>query len=482
MSRYKNISIRNKLIIIQAATAFIAVLICCVFFVLNDIKTIKASAEKKMHSIARIVGENAVAPLLFVDQDAASQILLKLNKEPDIREAEVLDKKGKIFARYTRAGNGDSAALLTGNRAIASSGFFGKNILVNYTISQDKELLGTIILRAELTDLNHIIVNYIIVAALVLCAGLVAALIISTFLQRAISSRLLSLVSKTKEVAATGNYSLRIPAGGTDEIAILSGGVNNMLDQIEKMEKSLKETNIELKNYAHNLERSNKELEEFAYISSHDMKSPITSLLGLLMLMEQENAVKPEFNNLFEMVKNSTIQMKKTINALNEIIAFRKTLKKEREKISFNEAWEDVKIRVYDMINSSGAIIQADFSACPFIYYPSVHLKSILQNLLTNAIKYTQPGKPPVISIKTINQDHSVLLEVTDEGLGIDMKRYKDKLYGLFQRFHTHTDGMGIGLHMIHSIIESYDGKISIDSQVGKGTTFKIYFNHAQVQ
>ena len=248
------------------------------------------------------------------------------------------------------------------------------------------------------------------------------------------------------------------------------------------MEKSLKETNIELKNYAHNLERSNKELEEFAYISSHDMKSPITSLLGLLMLMEQENAVKPEFNNLFEMVKNSTIQMKKTINALNEIIAFRKTLKKEREKISFNEAWEDVKIRVYDMIHSSGAIIKADFSACPFIYYPSVHLKSILQNLLTNAIKYTQPGKPPVISIKTINQDHSVLLEVTDEGLGIDMKRYKDKLYGLFQRFHTHTDGMGIGLHMIHSIIESYDGKISIDSQVNKGTTFKIYFNHAQVQ
>jgi signal transduction histidine kinase len=482
MPGFKDTSIRNKLIIIQAATAFVAVLICCIIFVVNNIGTIKASAEKKMHSMARIVGENAASPLLFVDQDAANQILLNLNREPDIQEAVILDTAGKIFARYVRTGNGqDTTYNTSSNGMMASPGFSGNKLLVRQSIAQDKEVLGTVILRAELSDINHLVSNYIMVAALVLCAGLVAALIISTFLQRAISSQLLSLVAKTKEVTETGNYALRFSGGGKDEIGILAGGFNAMLNRIEKMEKSLKESNIALKNYAHELERSNKELEEFAYISSHDMKSPITSLQGLLTLMEQENSVKPESADLFKLVKNSARQMQKTINALNEIIAFRKTLSIERQKIAFQDALEEVKIGLYEMVISSGAIINARFSDCPYVNYPPVHLKSILQNLLTNAIKYKQEGKPPVINMTTICEGDGIILEVSDQGMGIDMKRYKDKLYGLFQRFHTHADGMGIGLHMIHSIIESYNGKISIESEVNKGTTFKIYFSHAQV-
>ena len=127
------------------------------------------------------------------------------------------------------------------------------------------------------------------------------------------------------------------------------------------------------------------------------------------------------------------------------------------------------------MITSSGAVIQADFTKCRFIYYPAVHLKSIFQNLLTNAIKYKQNGHPPKIDITTCCEDKFVVLEVKDQGMGIDMNLYKDKLYGLFQRFHTHVEGSGIGLHMIYSIVESYGGRIYIESEVNKGTIFKIY-------
>jgi signal transduction histidine kinase len=449
------------------------------FFVLNAISTFKDAAKRKIYSLARVVGENAVSTLVFLDQDAATQILTKLNKEPDITQAAVLDKDGKLFARYVRPLLSNDSSYTAYIDKPEQAEFEGKKLQVRYSVYHEKEFLGTVVLRAELNDLNKIVTDYIKLAGLVLLKAIIVSLIISIFLQRSIVYRLFRLVSKTKEVAKTGNYALRVNGTGNDEIGTLAGGFNTMLEQIEKMDKFLKESNEALKNYSLSLERTNKELEEFAYISSHDMKSPITSLTGILTLMKQKGAIKQEHYHLFDLAINSAMQMKKTINALNEIIAFRKTLKIEREKIDFGEALEEVKLRIYEMIMSSGTIINADFSACRYVNYPAVHLKSIFQNLLTNAIKYKQEGSIPVIDIKSTSEENFVVLEVRDQGMGIDMSRYKDKLYGLFQRFHTHIEGMGIGLHMIHSIVESYGGKIDIESEVNKGTTFKIYLGNA---
>jgi signal transduction histidine kinase len=261
---------------------------------------------------------------------------------------------------------------------------------------------------------------------------------------------------------------------------MLAGSFNAMLEQIEKMDSFLKETNAALKTYSTSLERTNRELEEFAYISSHDMKSPITSLRGLLTLMQEKDAIKREHRNLFGMAVNSVSQMQKTINALNDIIAFRKTLRIEREKIDLGEALEEVRLRILDH-NADQVVINADFTQCRYVNFPPVHLKSIFQNLLTNAIKYKQEGKPAIIDITSACEENFVVLEVKDNGMGIDMDRFKDKLFGLFQRFHTHVEGTGIGLHMIHSIVESYGGRIYIDSVVDQGTTFKIYLDNAPI-
>jgi signal transduction histidine kinase len=479
MIRFRHLSIKNKLIVIQTATAFIVVLVCCIFFVLSAIQTFKNSAERKIYSLARVVGENAVSTLIFLDQEAATGILSKLGKEPDITQAAILDHHGKLFARFLKQAPDEDLGRYLDSNKLMSSEFEGNKLQVSYKIYQDKEFLGTVVLGAELNDLDTIVTGYIKVAALVLLTAIIAALLISIFLQHSIVYRLLRLVSKTKEVAKTGDYSLRVDGTGNDEIGILAGGFNNMLEQIEKMDTHLKQTNESLKSYSTTLERTNKELEEFAYISSHDMKSPITSLLGMLTLMQQKDAIKPEHRHLFDLAVSSATQIRKTVTALNDIIAFRKTLKIEREKIDLAEALEDVKLRILDMINSSGAVINADFSECRFVNYPAVHLKSIFQNMLTNAIKYKQENMPPIIDIKSTRKENFVVLEISDKGMGIDISRYKDKLYGLFQRFHTHTEGMGIGLHMIHSIVESYGGKILIESEVNKGTTFKIYLGNA---
>ncbi|MES2138855.1 MAG: PAS domain S-box protein [Bacteroidota bacterium] len=234
MAEFKNISIKNKLILIQLATAFMAAMICSSFFLYNDIKTFKSSEVRNKKSIAEIVGVNLIPPLLFYDQDAANKICLHLDDNPSILNAVVLEKNGKEFAGYIKKGEAPFSFPKPGEKPLVKQRFWESKFIVSYQIFQEKEFLGTIMLRAELTDLRIIIFNYFKTAILILIFSIFSTFIISNFLQRIITNRLLSLVRSTKEVAKTGNYSLRISAQGKDEIGVLSEGFNSMLEQIEK--------------------------------------------------------------------------------------------------------------------------------------------------------------------------------------------------------------------------------------------------------
>lgn len=237
-----------------------------------------------------------------------------------------------------------------------------------------------------------------------------------------------------------------------------------------------------LASYARALERANRELEDFAYISSHDMKSPVASVNGLLTMMDKKGAVKGEYAQLFEMVRQSARQLQLTVGTLNNTIAYRKTLTPQRETLLFDNMLDTVRIGLSEQILQSCARISADFSACPSVLFPAVHLQSILQNLLSNAIKYQREGVPPEIRVSTAIAGEDVLLLVQDNGMGLDLENNQDKLFRLFQRFHTHKEGMGVGLYLVRSIVDFFEGRIEVESEINNGTTFKIYLGHAKVQ
>ncbi|MES2398155.1 MAG: CHASE sensor domain-containing protein, partial [Bacteroidota bacterium] len=246
MASFQNISIRNKLTVIQTIATFIAVLLCCVIFVYNDISAFKDSSKSNKYSIAEIVGENSMAALVFNDKDAANKILLRFNDNPSILNAVILDKSGKEFARYIKKGEETFPFSIPDGTSVIMEKFFEQKFIVSYRIFQEKEFIGTVMLRAELIDLPTIILKYIKVAIIVLLLSIVTALIISAFFQRIITKPLLSLVKKTKEVSETDNYSIRSSFKGTDEIGVLSEGFNNMLGQIEKTQKAIKDANLNL--------------------------------------------------------------------------------------------------------------------------------------------------------------------------------------------------------------------------------------------
>ncbi len=489
MQRFSNISIKNKLIFIQSITAFLAVLLCAVVFVVNDINIFKENAVRKLYSVARIVGGNIVAPLEFSDKNIAQEILQSLDKEPDIKEAMVLDTAGDIFARYTRPGAEIASFPNTRSSQIIYSEFSGRKLLVTYRIYHEDEFLGIIIIKAELTDLNTIITSYILIAAIVLLAGLLAAVIISNFLQNVISGRLLKLVSKTKEVAETGNYSIRVAPEGKDEITTLSLGFNNMLEQIKKMEEVLKGTNIELEKRvktrtaelettnkkleatSEELKHSNSELEQFAYVASHDLQEPLRTIANFVGLVNMKYAGKldADADKYLGYIVNATTKMQ---NLIKDLLEFSRI----GSSIAFTEVdtakvLESVTEEISTTIKETGAEITS--GNLPVLTANIVELKRLLQNLITNAIKFRKKDATPHVHISAEENKFEYHFTVKDNGIGIE-EEYKERIFIIFQRLHTVAEypGTGIGLATCKKIVALHNGKIWVESKPGEGSQF----------
>jgi signal transduction histidine kinase len=127
-------------------------------------------------------------------------------------------------------------------------------------------------------------------------------------------------------------------------------------------------------------------------------------------------------------------------------------------------------------ITSTHASITTDFEQAESIRTVKPYFESILYNLVSNAIKYRHPDRKPIIHIKMEKFENEICLNVSDNGLGIDLPAHRDKLFTLYSRFHIHLEGKGMGLYLVKTQITALGGRIEIESSVNKGSTFKVYF------
>lgn len=251
-----------------------------------------------------------------------------------------------------------------------------------------------------------------------------------------------------------------------------AGYVGSCIDITERKmaEKALKEKNAELK-------KINADLDNFVYTASHDLKSPISNIEGLTLLLEKklkERIENPE-QKILEMIGQSVSRFKRTIGDLTEIAKVQKNLEFEMEEISFKEVLEDVKDDIQEMIVQSGASIREELTV-ETITYARHNLRSILYNLLSNAIKYSSPARPVQIDVNTYPEGKDIVLSVKDNGLGISENNLP-KLFTMFKRLHSHVEGTGIGLYMIKRIVENKGGRIEVESKLNHGTCFRVYFS-----
>ncbi len=219
---------------------------------------------------------------------------------------------------------------------------------------------------------------------------------------------------------------------------------------------------------------SNNELEQFAYVASHNLRSPVANLIGLMGLYDSVDPLNIENPQVMKRMNQSLNYLHITLNDLIKMLVEKKTLNDDIIQVSFQQVLDSVIHSIETQVLKSNVVFNVDFAMTPTMVYPQSHIQSILLNLITNAIKYRAPERDPLIEIKTTKESGMVIISVKDNGLGIDLAKYKEKLFGFYQRFHERIEGKGLGLFIIKSQVEAHGGKIEVESEVGIGTTFHI--------
>jgi len=178
---------------------------------------------------------------------------------------------------------------------------------------------------------------------------------------------------------------------------------------------------------------------------------------------------------LIASIKDISESLNSTIDHLNEVVTIQTQTDENKVEVCFETTMGIIKKSIGRIIRESNSEIHTDFEVSCIQYIPA-YLESILLNLITNSIKYKHPDRDPVVSIRTYKEKGKVFLEVKDNGMGIDMDKFGKKLFGMYKTFHYNKDAVGIGLFITKNQIESLNGQIFADSEVSKGTTFKIQF------
>ncbi|WP_017731923.1 CHASE domain-containing protein [Nafulsella turpanensis] len=221
--------------------------------------------------------------------------------------------------------------------------------------------------------------------------------------------------------------------------------------------------------------RINNDLDNFVYTASHDLKAPVLNIEGLLnalkVAMEKKNT--DQVDKIVEMMNISVLKFKETIQALTDVARTNKNLDEKVEEVDLQEILEDIRLSVNELIIDAGVRIQQDLE-CGLLHFSKPNLRSILLNLITNAIKYRSPERLPLITVSCHKKDDGfVTLKVKDNGLGIPASQLS-KIFVMFKRYHTHTEGTGVGLYLVKRIVENYGGTIGVESVEGQGSTFTI--------
>ena len=240
----------------------------------------------------------------------------------------------------------------------------------------------------------------------------------------------------------------------------------------------------ELKKLSRELDKSNKsllrinaDLNNFVYSASHDLKAPIANIeMVLTILNEKINMKDPDVINLSEMMNKSIHNFKEVIGDLAKVGKIESEMLEESHLENFNDIFNEVKEVMYERINFAKAKISTDFLEKE-IKFPKKNLRSILLNLLTNTLKFSSSDRLPEIMVTTKKVDNFTLLTVKDNGIGINKDRL-DFIFKMYHRINEDTEGQGIGLYLIKKIIDASGGKIDVESEVGKGSTFKVYFKN----
>ena len=435
----------------QVFTSVIVLGLCFTVFVVSHINDYKERKADSMISLSQVIGSNIISAIQFHDGDAAKQILSDLQKvAPDVLNAAILDSQNNVFAEYTKP-QGNSFRFNLPKSPQKKIEYTPQSLFIYNKIIDSGDTLGTVCLKAELTELARIKTKQYDLSFAILIIGVGLAFLISLIVQPYISRRLLSLVKVMHHVSETGDYSQHVNAQGKDEISTLSYVFNNLMDQVRE---------------------SQRKKDEFIGIASHELKTPLTSIKGYLQVLDTIEEKQPNKQYI-----------QKTLDSVNRfqqlIFDLLDVSKIQSGQLHLNITHFDINILIdeaiasFQIISPNHNILRKGKNISLIVAADRQRIEQVLINVLSNAVKYSPAANE--VYVYTQKTDKDFIVKIRDFGIGIA----KDEQPRVFDRFYRAKDnsvlisGFGLGLYICKDIMKRHHGKIRIESE-GLGTVFYI--------
>ena len=374
-----------------------------------------------------------------------------LNKNKDIQEEKIRGQEAQLRNREYMLGLGSLALVLAIGLAYSSWRSSKRMTALNREIQEQKEEIQA--QSEEMSEVNRELAS----------------------LNQALSEKQDEIETQNEELIQSN-----------EEITSQRDLVHAQYKELERIKSIVESQNLEISRRNLNLEAEvdsrtkelveyNQQLEQFAFISSHNLRAPVARILGLGQLLELPHVNATDEVMIRQKLFETTRELDRVVKDLNMILEVRRNNSGVLTEINLAEEVNLITINLEKEIIETRTRIEVDFSEIPDIRTLRPYLDSILMNLVSNAIKYRSPNRLPIIHIKSELKGEYICLRIKDNGLGINIPLYKDKLFTLYQRFHDHVEGKGLGLYLVKTQVNSLGGKIEVESEVDQGSTFYIY-------
>jgi signal transduction histidine kinase len=486
MRLLRDVPIRRKLVLIIMLTTGGALILAGIGLLTLDYLRFRREMVTDLQTLAEIIAQNSTAALSFQDPQAAQETLAALRAKPSVLAASLYDRWGALFARWALprkspripAGPGPDGAL-----------FRDGSLVLFAPVLLDGERIGTVYLESGLAEMWARLRLRAATILAVFLAAAAAALGVSSALQALISRPILDLAGTARSVSEENDYTLRAEKRSADELGQLVDAFNQMLVQIEDRDTALLAAKDDLEHrvedrtqelQAANLElrQSNRELDDFAYIASHDLKEPLRGIhnYSMFLLEDYGDKLDEDGKAKLETLMRLTRRMEVLIDSLLQFsrlgrvdlamdeVDLGQIVAEVLDALGINLKEEGVEVRVPRPL----PVVRADRARVGEIFY----------NLIVNAVRYNDKPRKWV-EIGWLEEAPPVFY-VRDNGIGIQEKHF-DSIFRIFKRLHSRErfgGGTGAGLTIVKKIVERHSGRIWLDSVPGEGTTF--YFTLAK--